>query len=233
MLWSAVIKVLRSWLDIGEACTSLAAAGLPRHSSPEKNWDLFLLQTLLRGMPKDRAIVDLGCGDLSTLKLLDALGFRDLHGVDLSIPVRAYVSQTVRMLRRRTMTPPFHLHRGDMTRTHFPDATFDLATCISVIEHGVDVEAFFREVARILKPAGRLLVTTDYWEDGIEPATTVQPFGLPWTPFSREGVVQLVETAGTAGLMLEEGAEIPPCRDRCVVWNGRAYTFIALVLRRP
>jgi len=227
-----VIKVLSSWVEIGEAYKFLAAAGLPRHSSPEKNWDLFLLHGLLRDTPSDRPLVDLGCGDLSTLKLLHALGFRELHGVDLSIPLRAYASLAVRMLRGRTLRRPFHLHHGNMTRTRFPAASFDLAACISVIEHGVDVAAFLREASRILKPGGRLLVTTDYWEDGVEPPTAVLPFGLPWRPFSRAGIIQLLEMAAAAGLTLADHAAIPACGDRCVVWNGRAYTFIALVLRR-
>ena len=35
--------------------------------------------------------------------------------------------------------------------------SFDAITCQSVIEHGVDLEAYFREMARILKKGGHLI----------------------------------------------------------------------------
>ncbi|HET8760481.1 MAG TPA: class I SAM-dependent methyltransferase [Nitrospiria bacterium] len=41
-----------------------------------------------------------------------------------------------------------------------PDAAFDHAMMIEVIEHIVNAELLVREVARILKPGGRLLMTT-------------------------------------------------------------------------
>ncbi|MEI6667371.1 MAG: class I SAM-dependent methyltransferase [Acidobacteriota bacterium] len=56
--------------------------------------------------------------------------------------------------------------RGDLTCLPFPDASFDVVSCISVLEHmppdtrtrGV------REMARVLKPGGRLLLTYDLQE---------------------------------------------------------------------
>jgi len=41
-----------------------------------------------------------------------------------------------------------------------PDATFDHAIMIEVIEHIVNAEVLVQEVTRILKPGGRLLMTT-------------------------------------------------------------------------
>lgn len=47
-------------------------------------------------------------------------------------------------------------------RFEFPDAQFDLVTILAVLEHiPLDqVETLFREFARILKPGGRVLITT-------------------------------------------------------------------------
>lgn len=62
----------------------------------------------------------------------------------------------------------FHIEymHADLTRLPFPDASFDLVSCISVLEHmppdtrtrGV------QEMARVLKPGGQLLLTYDLQE---------------------------------------------------------------------
>lgn len=42
----------------------------------------------------------------------------------------------------------------------FPDASFDLAVLVEVIEHVIDKEALLREIRRVLRPSGRLYLTT-------------------------------------------------------------------------
>lgn len=42
----------------------------------------------------------------------------------------------------------------------YPDASFDLVTCTEVIEHLEDYRAALREMARVLRPGGVLVVTT-------------------------------------------------------------------------
>ena len=42
----------------------------------------------------------------------------------------------------------------------FADASFDLVTCTEVIEHLEHYRQTLREMHRVLKPAGRLVVTT-------------------------------------------------------------------------
>jgi SAM-dependent methyltransferase len=42
----------------------------------------------------------------------------------------------------------------------FPDASFDTVLCGEVIEHVIDTDGMLREIHRILKPSGKLILTT-------------------------------------------------------------------------
>ena len=47
----------------------------------------------------------------------------------------------------------------------FPDASFDNVSMIAVIEHLEEPKRIIKEVARVLKPGGRFIVTTPRHED--------------------------------------------------------------------
>ena len=79
---------------------------------------------------------------------------------------------------------PIVYEHMNITRTRFPDATFDAITSLSVIEHGVDLRAYFGEMARLLKPGGLLITSTDYFEPAIDTAGS-RPTGCPFTSSPR------------------------------------------------
>jgi SAM-dependent methyltransferase len=89
------------------------------------------------------------------LQWLFAYGYRDLFGLNL-------------VFTKPTRRGPIRYEPGDLTRTHYPDEYFDAVTCLSVIEHGVDLQAYFTEMRRILKPGGVLITSTDYCEDKLD-----------------------------------------------------------------
>lgn len=210
-----MIRVLGNWQEVGEAILNLQREGLPLHESPQKNFDHFILRKTLANVGKDAAIVDLGCGGVHTLPFLHSLRFRNISGVDLAIEWRTRGTQIKLMLRERTWRPPFRLPRGDLTGTLLPSASCDMAISISTIEHGVDTERFLAEVARVLRPAGLLFVTTDYWEEKID-TDGVEAFNLPWQIFSKEQVVELVKVAGRLGLKPVGTDDVPRCADTTV-----------------
>lgn len=214
-----MIQVLRSWLDVGEATLSLQRRGLPTHLTVQKNWDQCLLAQQLQNTPKHAAILDLGCGDCCTLKFLAALGFTNLSGIDLHLPPQS-------------SPQPYTLYQGDLMHTSFAEQSFDWAISISVIEHGVNLKAFFCEADRILKPNGRLFLTTDYWEEKIEVESSIQPFGLSWQIFSQAEIDDVIAIAQICGFEPEQNSDISACVDRTVTWYNKDYTFIALAFRK-
>ncbi|MBD3887401.1 methyltransferase domain-containing protein [Phormidium tenue FACHB-886] len=214
-----MIQVLQSWLEIGNATLSLQRRGLPTHITVQKNWDQFLLDQQLLNEPEQTAILDLGCGDCCTLKFLKVLGFTNLSGIDLHLPPQS-------------STLPYKLYQGNLMNTSFTEQSFDWAISISVIEHGVDLKAFFNEAYRILRPNGMLFVTTDYWEEKVEVDPSIQPFGLSWEIFSKAQIQETIATAQTCGFELKKDTLIPVCGDKTVTWYNKDYTFIALVFRK-
>jgi SAM-dependent methyltransferase len=227
-----MVKVLQGWQEIGDSILALQSKGLPTHATAQKNWDHFLLSTSLASADRDSLIVDLGCGDGHTLALLHALGFSNVHGIDFQIDWKPRARQLLTMWREKSLRPPFHLHRGDITKTHFQPESFDAAISISTIEHGVDIKIFLAEAQRILKPGGLLFVTTDYWEEKITTDSAARVYGLPWQIFCRDQIEAMITAAGEFGLTLSEQTAIPICSERPVFWQNSNYTFIALLFKK-
>lgn len=216
-----MIQVLQNWQEIETATQALQQANLPTHITIQKNWDQWRLAQLLPPQVDQQSkILDLGCGDCCTLEFLSALGFQNLHGIDLTIKPAVSASSH------------YQLYQGDLTATLFPDSAYDVAVSISVIEHGVDLDAFFREADRLLKPDGLLFVTTDYWQNKIPIDPSIRPFELPWTIFSQAEIEQMIALAKNHGFLLHQNHEIPACTETTVSWYEKNYTFIALAFKK-
>jgi len=109
-------------------------------------------------------ILDVGSGS-STLPLELASKGYDVWSIDL-----------VREYHRSIRQDNFTFVKGDIRKTNFPDAFFDIVTAVSTIEHtgfdnnetdsGGDKDAI-REIKRILNPGGKLLLTVPFGREGI------------------------------------------------------------------
>jgi SAM-dependent methyltransferase len=194
---------------------------LPLHHDRPKNWDaLGAVATVLAECGPQARVLDAGSARYSSvLPWLRLYGLADLVGNNLEFGDD---------VRRDGVV----FRYGDVTATDFPDGRFDAITCMSVIEHGVPVEAFLAESARLLRPGGVLVVSTDY--DAEPPDTSgVIMYGQPVHIFSPDEIRGLVKLAAGHGLDLLGDLALEHA-ERPVHWKrtGLDYTFIRLAFRR-
>ncbi len=83
--------------------------------------------------------------------------------------------------------------RGDATRLPVPSATFDLAMSYDVLEHIADDAAVVREMLRVLKPGGRVLIAVPadprLWSEHDDAVSHLRRY-------TRESLTALFEDAG-------------------------------------
>jgi SAM-dependent methyltransferase len=167
----------------------------------------------------------MGCFNSEILYGLDALGYRALAGCDLN-PMCRWMPRWDRIKYRVV----------DLTKTPYSDASFGAITCLSVIEHGVPLGSFVQEVARLLRPGGVFVFTTDYDATRHEHAIddSFRLFGQSWRIFTPEALTELIGAFEDLGLELLDPGRIDRRHAECPIdWNGQSYTFVMVGLRKP
>lgn len=232
MLETTMIKTLKSLEEVGIAIGVLQKEECGYHFDALKNWDLTQVNSILKKIEKNARILDIGCGESasSVLRFCHKKGYKNLVGIDLSIPIEDRLIQLQLMMKNKSIRPPYKLVKGDATKTNFPNNFFDLIVCVSVIEHGVNINSFFKEASRLLKSHGTLYISTDYWEPKIETGD-LRPFDLEWNIFSKKEIENLFHIAEKYNLRMKNH-EIPPTEDKTVHWMGKEYTFISLTFEK-
>lgn len=237
------IYALKDWNEVGQAINELKEAGLPLHSDPIKSWDLNNIRRFLSRELRcsDASIVDLGCGPglmgCLTLNLLRTMGYSNLHGIDLYVPLHCRVPPICWGWLRHRQIRPYRLTRGDITCTRLPAMSIDAAVLLSVIEHGVDIRSLLQELNRIVVPGGLVYVSTDYWPDKVTISQSAASGAggnalLPWKIFSKEELLELIAVAGTFGFEPVNGSLDLVTQSRPASWLGFRYTFAAMELRK-
>ena len=108
-----------------------------------------LAEQLVSGLPPGYRVLEVGCGNGNVLRSLQPACARGmLIGMD-------FYGEGLRMAHRRVACP---LVRGDLDRPPF-DRAFHLVGMFDVLEHFPDDRGVLRQVAGLLVPGGRLLLT--------------------------------------------------------------------------
>lgn len=210
-------SVLLSSAEINQASKETKALRLPFHGDPRKNWDtLTMVDCVLKNTDKNSTILDAGAETYSrVLHWLFLYGYKNLIGINVDFK---------EMFKRGDIK----FEPGDITKTRFDNAYFDAVTCQSVIEHGVNLADYFKEMSRILKKGAPLITSTDYFETPVDTAGK-EAFGAPLKIFTRKEMSSMLKMAEDFGFELRSDLDLK-CSESPIVWQDCRYTFIIFTL---
>jgi SAM-dependent methyltransferase len=236
-------SVLKTSSEVALAKKELKEMKLFPHLALEKCWDACKMIKIINIADLNCRILDVGCNDSPILPMLKKLGFRNLYGCDLVLKPKhnaAFLKIVCRFYRREYLPivqmyddNAFNLSIQNLEKTNYPDNMFEYITSLSVIEHGINIDAYFREMARILKKGGYLLTSTDYWPEKITNTKTVYSKDIPDNVFCRAEIETMIEIGEKYGLRLIEPIDYT-YKEKVVSWKetGLEYTFIFFGMKK-
>lgn len=105
------------------------------------------------------AVLDVGCGGGMTVRRLAAMAeLGTVRGVDYS---KASVATARRLNRAAIESGRVEIQSATVSQLPFPDGSFDLATAVETHYYWPDFVADLREIRRVLKPGGTLLIVAE------------------------------------------------------------------------
>lgn len=140
--------------------------------SPER-WPRWLFGRL--GLRGGERVLEVGCG---TGNLWRENAERIPAGVSLTLTDLSPGMLDDARKRLAALAPQPELRTADVQSLPFADASFDVAIASFMLYHVPDRGRALRELARVLRPGGRLLVGTYPWTHLLELRELVERFGL-------------------------------------------------------
>ena len=135
----------------------LEYAAPPKHGRLGDRKLVRMIELLSTTFPAE-SLLDAGCGDGRYLAALRGLPTRPerLVGVDISERILETAARTASEAGVEAQ-----FVRANLERLPFPDASFQRVLSVQVIEHLLDPQLGVGELARVLEPGGRLVLSTD------------------------------------------------------------------------
>lgn len=211
-----------------EAMDSLLRREQWAYLHPSKRWEYPWALERARLFPGAR-VLDAGCGASIFPVYLAAQGHR-VSAADISLP------------RERPAGGGYTINYVQSALAALPlqPESFDAVFCVSVLEH-LPRDAMLgalHELHRVLRPGGRCLITTDFYEDAAEPMWYEgpgDPFPVDWNVFDERLLHELIDNA--RGLWLEGDLDLRvdwnETRERMRQFHGYPYTSVGICFVKP
>lgn len=111
----------------------------------------------LRDVGRDSQLLEVGCGEGTGLLIARHLGFKNIVRIEVSKERLKSAKGKLGNQASLILVPPdSHLP--------FSDGYFDIVVSAAVIEHTVDPEYFVREIARVVRPGGYIIISSDCYQ---------------------------------------------------------------------
>jgi ubiquinone/menaquinone biosynthesis C-methylase UbiE len=111
---------------------------------------------------RDAKVLDVGCGGGRTLEKLAELA-TSVYGIDYA---PGSVAESRAHNKRIIAEGRVHVEQASVSRLPFTDDFFDLVTAIETQYYWPDVVNDMREILRVLKPGGRLIMVAESYKGG-------------------------------------------------------------------
>jgi SAM-dependent methyltransferase len=188
------------------------------------DWWTYRYLPLLADLPRDAAVLELGCGGGELLAFLGRHGFGNAHGVDIS-------AEQVDLARRRGVSAKVQDVFAALAEQQ---AAWDALIAVDVLEHFArdELVGLAPLLYGALRPGGRLLVQTANGA-GLFPRQVIYGDLTHLTIFTPESLAQLLRPCGFRPLRFFETGPIPlRLRGRVNVVAWRAITLVANAIRQ-
>ncbi len=142
-------------------------------------------------LPSGARVLNVGCGNAP-----QAVAYRGHYTTMVGVDIQLKRLKTALQTCEKSDISSFYPVQSNVERLPFKDAAFDAALAIDILEHVQQPRSLISELARVLKPDGRLLITYpamhDHFRDGISflarncmrlrPPKPARPACAEWDP---------------------------------------------------
>ncbi len=137
-----------------------------RYRDPAETLGLF-------GVSAGMTVLELGCGSgLFTVEMAQMVGEQGkVHAVDIQASL---VEQTIKRAMEAGVGERVQTHHSGVYELPLPDECIDLAVAVATLGEIPNCAAGLQEIARVLKPVGRLAVSEELPDPAYVPARTVR-----------------------------------------------------------
>jgi SAM-dependent methyltransferase len=180
------------WSFMGKPSGPLGELGARLMASV--NGDTYRQVAVELGLQPDDDLLDVGCGSASLL-VDQAAGVRHVAGLEAS---GIQIGKARSRLAERLAAGSAELVTGDMGSLPWEDGRFSAVSAVNVLKFAPDPLGALREMARVLRSGGRLVITIDDFSrqswGGAERSGGVDAFGQ-WQ-WGESDIQRLLEDAG-------------------------------------